>query len=131
MKYLLFLHFPLYTVSIACYYNSKHMFCLEVNGMEEHHTQIGELSVANIPIQMLAITDRNGKLTPLWFRFETKEHRIEKIAIEKTISRDESHCAGIREKKFICSAIFGVERRLMEIRYHIESQKWRIFRFLS
>ena len=68
MKYLLFLHFPLYTVSIACYYNSKHMFCLEVNGMEEHHTQIGELSVANIPIQMLAITDRNGKLTPLWFR---------------------------------------------------------------
>ena len=37
--------------------------------MEEHHTKMGEQSVANIPIQMLAITDRNGKLTPLWFRF--------------------------------------------------------------
>ena len=99
--------------------------------MEVPRAKMGDMAVVNIPVQMLAVTDRNGKLTPLWFRFETEEHRIEKIAIEKTISRDESHCAGIREKKFICSAIFGQERRLMEIRYHIESQKWRIFRFLS
>ena len=50
---------------------------------------------------MLAVTDRNGKLTPLWFRFETEEHQIEKIAIEKTISSDECAYTGIREKKFI------------------------------
>lgn len=99
--------------------------------MEVSGAKMGDMAVLNIPVQMLAVTDRSGKLTPLWFRFETEEHRIEKIAIEKTISRDESFYAGIREKKFICSALFGEERRIMEIRYNIESQKWRIFQFLS
>ena len=99
--------------------------------MEVPGAKMGDMAVLNIPVQMLAVTDRSGKLTPLWFRFETEEHRIEKIAIEKTISRDESFYAGIREKKFISSALFGEERRIMEIRYNIESQKWRIFQFLS
>jgi len=51
--------------------------------------------------------------------------------IEKTISRDESNKVGIREMRFICSAIFGETRRLLEIRYRIESHQWRIFQFLS
>ena len=99
--------------------------------MEVRSAKMGDMAVVNIPVQMLAATDRNGKLTPLWFRFETEEHLIEKIAIEKTISRDECAYTGIREKKFICSALFGEERKIMEIRYNIESQKWRIFQFLS
>lgn len=84
-----------------------------------------------IPIQMMSITDRDGRLTPIWFKFETEDHFIEKVMIEKTISRDESNKVGIREKRFICSAIFGKQRRLLEIRYRIESQQWRIFQFLS
>lgn len=134
MHLLLFRHFPLYTFQIVCYYKSKHLFDTEVKELEAHITtehKLGELTPVNIPIQMLAITDRSGKVTPIWFRFETEEHQIEKIAIEKTISRDESFSVGIREKKFICSAIIGDERRLMELRYHVENQKWRIFRFLS
>ena len=84
-----------------------------------------------IPIQMMSITDRDGRLTPIWFKFETEEHFVEKIMIEKTISQDESNKVGIREKRFICSAIFGEQRRLLEIRYRIESHQWRIFQFLS
>lgn len=99
--------------------------------MEESHTKMGELYPVNIPVQMLAVTDRDGKVTPIWFRFETQEHHIEKVEIEKTISRDESNHVGIREKRFICSAIIDGERRLMELRYHVENQKWRIFQFLS
>ena len=64
-------------------------------------------------------------------QFETEEHQIEKIGIEKTISRDASRCIGIREKRFICSAIIQDQRRILEIRYNVESQKWRIFQFLS
>lgn len=86
---------------------------------------------AQIPIQMMSITDRDGRLTPIWFKFETEEHFVEKIMIEKTISRDESNKVGIREMRFICSAIFGEQRRLLEIRYRIESHQWRIFQFLS
>ncbi len=93
--------------------------------------KMGDLHPVNIPVQMMAVTDRDGKVTPLWFRFEAEDHHIEKVAIEKTISRDESMYVGIREKRFVCSVVIGEERHLLELRYHIENQKWRIFRFLS
>ena len=99
--------------------------------MEQMPATANELCSVQIPIQMMSITDRDGRLTPIWFKFETEEHFVEKIMIEKTISRDESNSVGIREKRFICSAIFGEQRRLLEIRYRIESQQWRIFQFLS
>ena len=99
--------------------------------MEETFGKMGEQCPVNIPIQMLTITDRDGKVTPIWFRFEAADHHIEKVEIERTISRDESKSVGIREKKFICSAVIGEERRLIELRYHVENQKWRIFQFLA
>lgn len=46
----------------------------------------------NIPIQLLSITDRDGKITPLWFRLETEEHEIRKFRIEDIISRSEKFC---------------------------------------
>lgn len=99
--------------------------------MENRSETESGLSSAQIPVQMMAIADRDGRLTPVWFRFETEDHLIEKIFIERTISRDESNKVGIREKRFICSAVFGGQRRLIELRYRIESQQWRIFQFLS
>lgn len=97
---------------------------------EAVHMALENCSV-QIPVQMMAVSDRDGRLTPVWFKFETEDHFIEKIMIEKTISRDETNKVGIREKRFICSAVFGEQRRLIELRYRIESQQWRIFQFLS
>ena len=91
----------------------------------------GEICPVNIPVQMMAVTDRDGKITPLWFRFEAEDKNIEKVMVEKTISRDESVCVGVREKRFICSGVGNGERRLVELRFHVENQKWRIFQFLS
>lgn len=103
--------------------------------MEEASTKIGakfgDLCPVNIPVQMMSVTDRDGKVTPLWFRFETEEHMIEKVVIEKTISRDECCFMGIHEKRFVCSVVLGEMRRIVEIRYHVENQRWRIFQFLS
>ena len=99
--------------------------------MEEKCSKMGELYPVNIPVQMFAVTDRDGKLTALWFRVETGEHQIEKVRIEKTISCDESYNVGIREKRFVCSTVIAGERRLLELRYHVENQKWRIFQFLA
>ena len=56
----------------------------------------------NIPIQLLSITDRDGKITPLWFRVETEEHEIRKFRIEDIISRSEKNYVGIKEKQFVC-----------------------------
>lgn len=103
--------------------------------MEISHTEpekkLGELYAVNIPIQMMAISDRDGRLTPRWFRYELPDHRIESVEIEKTISRDECRFVGIREKRFVCAVVIAGERKLIEIRYNIESQCWRIFQFLN
>lgn len=93
--------------------------------MEESEKQV------NIPVQMICAVDTTGRISPLRFRFETKEHTIETIRIERVVSRDEKNYVGIREKQYICTAELGGRHKTLEIRYNVESQRWRIFQFLS
>ena len=69
---------------------------------EKNMDKLGEAHIVNIPIQMIAAADRDGKLTPMYFRFETKEHQIERVMIERT----NELMTGIR----ILLHIFGLER---------------------
>lgn len=85
---------------------------------------------ANIPIQMMSLTDRDGKMTPLWFRLETEDHEVRLCRIEQVISRDEKKYVGVREKQFICKIRLGNVCKTLEMRYSVETQKWRIFQFL-
>ena len=59
----------------------KHTFlCKEVREMEDQvHDGVYQSEAVNIPIQLLSVTDRDGRITPLWFRLETKEHEIRKF----------------------------------------------------
>ena len=98
---------------------------------EDRHTEPEELQTVNIPVQMFCAVDRTGVITPLQFRYELPDHRVELVKIEKTLSRDEKNYVGIREKQYICSAVMDGCRRLLEFRYDVESQRWRIFQFLS
>ena len=77
----------------------------------------------NIPIQMMTLTDRDGRMTPLWFRLETEEHEVRTCRIEKKY-------VGVREKQFICKTRLGKACKTLEMRYSVETQKWRIFQFL-
>lgn len=90
-----------------------------------YHTE-----AVNIPIQILSVTDRDGRITPLWFRLETEEHEIKKFLIEDIISRGEKNYVGIKEKQFVCRIKQGEMNRTLEMRYNIATQKWRIFQFL-
>ncbi|EOS30078.1 hypothetical protein C807_02473 [Lachnospiraceae bacterium 28-4] len=90
-----------------------------------YHTE-----AVNIPIQILSVTDRDGRITPLCFRLETEEHEIKKFLIEDIISRGEKNYVGIKEKQFVCRIKQGEMNRTLEMRYNIATQKWRIFQFL-
>ncbi|MDE6602516.1 MAG: hypothetical protein K2K90_10230 [Lachnospiraceae bacterium] len=85
---------------------------------------------ANIPIQMMTLTDRDGRMTPLWFRLETEEHEVKLCRIEQVVSRDEKKYVGVREKQFVCRIRLGEVCKTLEMRYSVETQKWRIFQFL-
>ena len=84
----------------------------------------------NIPIQMMSLIERDGRITPQWFRLETEEHEIRLYRIEQVVSRDEKRYVGIREKQFICKIKMGDMRKTLEVRYNVETQRWRIFQFL-
>lgn len=85
---------------------------------------------ANIPIQMMTLTDRDGRMTPLWFRLETEEHEVKLCRIEQVVSRDEKKYVGVREKQFVCKTRLGGVCKTLEMRYSVETQRWRIFQFL-
>lgn len=99
--------------------------------MEEMlHEEMSADGQANIPIQMVSLTDRDGKMTPLWFRLETEDHEVRLCRIEQVVSRDEKKYVGVREKQFVCRIRLGNVCKTLEMRYSVETQKWRIFRFL-
>ncbi len=84
----------------------------------------------SIPIQMMSLTERDGRITPQWFRLETEEHEIRRYRIEQVVSRGEKKYVGIREKQFICKIRMGDTCKTLEVRYNVETQRWRIFQFL-
>lgn len=102
--------------------------------MEKTHNageRIGESFPVNIPIQMMCVTDTTGRMNPIRFKFESEEHEIVTIPIARIVARDERNFVGIREKQFVCSVVMNGQYRTVEIRYSVESQKWRIFQILS
>lgn len=101
-------------------------------GELEGNIQEGTLidGMVDIPIQMMSLTDRDGRMTPLWFRLETDEHEIRMCRIIQVVSRDEKKYVGVREKQFICKIRMGDICKTLEMRYRVETQRWRIFQFL-
>ena len=99
--------------------------------MEENaHSGVLVNGQVNIPIQMVSLTDRDGRITPLWFRLETQDHQVRMYRIEQIVSRDEKKYVGVREKQFVCKITLGKSTKTLEMRYSVETQKWRIFQFL-
>lgn len=98
----------------------------------EENVQGGILSdgPVNLPIQMMSLTDRDGRMTPQWFRLETEDHEVKMCRVVQVVSRDEKKYVGIREKQFICRIKAGSLCKTLEMRYNVETQKWRIFQFL-
>jgi len=121
----------LYKGTYVCYYGLTTNYGKGVKELEER-IQEGTLidGPVNLPIQMVSMTDRDGRMTPLWFRLEMTDHVIRKCHIAQVVSRDEKKFAGIREKQFICRIEMGEITRTLEMRYNIETQRWRIFQFL-
>lgn len=97
---------------------------------DQVHDGIYQAKAVNIPVQLLSVTDRDGRITPLWFRLETEEHEIKKFRVEDIISRGEKNYVGIREKQFVCRICQDGMSKTLEMRYNTATQKWRIFQFL-
>lgn len=80
---------------------------------------------------MMAVTDTSGTMNPLRFRLETVDHEIKTVNTQNIVSRLEKNHVGIREKQYICIVEMGDTCSIVEIRYSVDTQKWRDYQFLS
>lgn len=85
----------------------------------------------NMPIQLDSVCSTKGEFTPRWFRYENKEHQIEKVTIEKILSYKEINFVGLKMIQYICTATVEEQERIFELRYNVTSHKWTFFRMLS
>lgn len=98
-------------------------------GFEEQDAAIN--CPVNIPVQMICSMSTSGRIRPIRFRFETEEHQIETVDIERMVSSDKRNYVGIKEEIFICTVIIGNLSHIIELRYNVESTQWKLFQFLS
>ena len=91
----------------------------------------GNVYYVNIPVQMFCAMDTTGRISPLRFRYETKEHAVETVQVERIIERGDRNFVGLREKQYICAVRMFGRQRIVEFRYNMDSQKWRVSRILS
>lgn len=85
----------------------------------------------NIPVQLISSCSTLGELTPLRFRFENDEHKLETVDINQIISTKELKINGLHEIIFTCIANIFYESKLFELKYNVISHKWFIFRVLN
>lgn len=88
----------------------------------------------NIPIQLCNVCNTKGDLTPYWFRFEDREHKIHKIRILQVVSHKEINYVGMKMIQFICRTCEEGEQNivnLVELRYNVLTHRWIFFQILS
>lgn len=89
------------------------------------------MTAINIPIQLISACSTKGELRPLWFRYENEEHGVETIQIEQIVSSKEERYCGMNYIGYVCWTALEGQRHLVELRYHVSSHQWKLFRKLS
>lgn len=84
----------------------------------------------NIPIQLISSCSTVGDFTPLRFRFESEDHTLETVTIDKILAHKDTSFNGIREIQYTCQANISGEAKMFVLSYNINSHKWRLFRML-
>lgn len=92
--------------------------------------KMGAVKVLDIPIQMFCDIDFAGKITPVLFRYRNSSEQIEKVSVSEVLDRNERNYNGIREKQYICNVRLGDIKKIIELRFDIDKQRWRIFQIL-
>lgn len=85
----------------------------------------------NIPIQMFCVCSTIGDITPVRFRFESEDHGIETVKINRIIALKESRYNGINELHYTCEASMQNISKFFTITYNVATHKWRLFKLLS
>lgn len=85
-------------------------------------------SQTNIQIEMISVCAADGGLTPLRFRMEDEERRLQTVPIAQVLVAKPIQYAGIDAIQYLCKAVMDGRERLFELRYTIKTHRWTLFR---
>lgn len=85
----------------------------------------------NIPIQVFCVVSTVGDLTPIRFKYETKEHEIITVHIHEVVNHMETRLAGNREITYTCTAEMEGQTQLFNLKYNVNLHKWILSKFLT
>ncbi|MBO7357646.1 MAG: hypothetical protein J6U37_03890 [Lachnospiraceae bacterium] len=78
----------------------------------------------NIPVQMIACTDTDGRITPIRFRFTDQSGELVTINVEQVLMRDQ-HSNKIGATFECAATLYGMKRKF-KLYYSNFSGTWRL-----
>lgn len=84
----------------------------------------------NLPIEMLCVCGTDGNLSPLRFRIEDEEHRLQTVVISQVLCSKPIRYVGVEAIQYLCKAESEGKERLFELRYTLQTHAWTVFRMV-
>ena len=78
------------------------------------------------PIEVIALYGADGGIQPLRFRYETGDHRLVRVVIDRVISTNTVSYVGYDAFVFLCRATEEDRERMFELRYAVKSHSWSL-----
>lgn len=82
----------------------------------------------NIPVDVIATFNVEGKMKPDYIRLEDEEHMLHTYKIDSVEYTKEEAYAGINRICFVCQIIVDDCIRRIKLYYFLETHKWTLFR---
>lgn len=86
------------------------------------------MDLLNLPVEMISVCTADGNITPIRFRLEDDEHRLQIIAIRQVVCAKPIQYAGIDAIQYLCKATVDGKEKLFELRYTVRTHRWTLFR---
>lgn len=81
---------------------------------------------SNVPVDVICMIDKVGKITPLKIRMENNEGQNVTSKIIEIVYSKENNYAGYTTFDYGCKVAFDEIPQLIELRYFVSERLWRI-----
>ncbi len=85
----------------------------------------------NLPIQVIAYVDAQGRLKPLRFRYEDRLSQFHTAYVREVTTRKEITFVGVEAQTFVCRVQEDGLERVYELKYAFRQHRWTILRRIS
>ena len=86
------------------------------------------MKVVAKPIEVIAMTDTKGNITPLRLRIAQEDESVQVIKIDKIIDRTHEKHAGNAMLVYTCQSLIGNFEKRYELKYEIGTCRWVLFK---